>query len=176
MRFFITFKITLLLAMFAAPIDAYALSDADSKKMFTRLVHSFYENDVDTFWEISSQFEKQMFEKPENVGEWMKNRVATQETYIKVKGVLVFGQARIASEKIDHIDFRFDGPMNAPSRIIVVTAWVNRVIEFDESVPPERRKIDQIAILKIYVTLADENLITFKSDEINFGYTFAKNE
>jgi len=175
LRFFITFKLTLLLAMFALPMDAYALSDADSKKMLTKLVYSFYGNDADTFWDISSKFEKRMFDKPENVGEWMKSRVAIQETYIKVKGVLVYGPAKITSEKIDHIDFRFDGPINAPSRIIIVTAWVNRVIEFDESVAPERRKIDQIAILKIYVTIADEVLITFKSDEINFGYTFAKN-
>lgn len=159
--------------MVAAPLEAHALSDADSKKMFTRLVHSFYESDADTFWEISSKFQEQMFDKQENVHAWMKDRLAVKETFIKVKGVMVRGQARITSEEIDHIDFRFDGMLNAPTRVIVVTAWVNRVIEFDDTVPPERRKIDQIAILKIYVSIADERLISFKSDEINFGYTFA---
>ncbi len=159
--------------MFAAPIEAYALSDGDSKKMFTKLVHSYYESDADTFWKITSKFQERMFDKQESVHRWMKDRLALQQTYLKVKGVLVSGQARITSEEIGKIEFRFDGLINDPTRVIVVTAWVNRVIEFDGSVPPEHRKIDQIAILKIYVSIGDERLINFKSNEINFGYTFA---
>jgi hypothetical protein len=159
--------------MLSFPANAHALSDADSKKLFVKLVHSYYESDADTFWEITSKFQEPMFDNKKSILRWMKDRLATQETFLKVKGVIVIGQARITSEELGDITFRFDGLINDPTRVIIVTAWVNRVIEFDEPVPQAQRKVDQVAILKIYVTIVEEKLFAFKSDEINFGYNFA---
>lgn len=176
MRQFILFALTLLIVSLADIPRAAALSDAESKKMFTKLVHAYYESDADTFWEICSKFEKPLFDSREDISRWMKERLALQDTFIKIKGALVTGKARITSEKVGLIEFRFDGSEKAPSRVIVVTAWIKRIIEFDEPVPSERRKIDQEAILKIYATIIEERLINFKSDEINFGYTFANRE
>lgn len=176
MRFIYIFMLVLPMTIFSADVKAGELSEDNSKKMFTELVHSFYESDADTFWQISSKFNKRLFENQENIQSWMEERTAPQETYLKVKGILVSGTARITSEKINKIEFRFDGAENSPTRVIVVTAWVDRVIEFDESVRPEQRVVNQVAILKIYVMVADEKLDNFKSDEINFGYTFAADQ
>ena len=149
------------------------ISDDDSKEMLTRLVKAYYESDADTFWEISSKFKERMFENKKDVRVWMESRVAEQETFIKVRGVTVVGQAKITSEKLGDIVFRFDGSINSPTRVVVVTAFVHRVIEFDENVAEEQRVIDQDAVLKIYVSIAEEKLHSFKSDELNFGYEFA---
>ncbi len=163
----------ILVAMLAFSPRAMAFSDEESKEMFTKFVHSYYESDANTFYKICSRFERPLFEKLKDVKVWMDDRLAEKMTFLKVQGVIVMGKARIISEKLGKIMFRFDGTSKSPSRIIVVTAWVNRVIEFDDSVPPERRKVDQEAILKIYATLVDEKLVAFKSDEIDFGYTFS---
>ena len=158
---------------FTTPPGANALSDAAAKNMLTEFVHSYYESNPATFWEITSKFEKSQFNDNKDINLWMEERLALQMTYLKVDGILVSGMARITSEKLGKIEFRFDGSENSESRVIVVTAWVNRVIEFDDTVPPQHRKVDQVAVLKIYVTLINERLTSYKSDEINFGYSFA---
>lgn len=167
------FSVTFLFAMFTITSSAIALSDEESKKLFTKLVHSYYESDAETFFEICSKFEKPLFDNLKDVQRWMDSRMAPMETYLRVRGVVVGGSAKIISEKLGKIVFRFDGSEQTPSRVIVVTAWVKRIIEFDESVPPGRRIVEQEAILKIYATVVEERFITFKSDEINFGYSFA---
>jgi len=175
MRLIYLFILVLSLSIFSTVVKAGELSDAHSKKMFAEMVHSYYESDADTFWKICSRFKTRLFDSREDVRIWMENRLAPQETHLKVNGIIVSGIARITSEKINEIDFRFDGSINSPTRVIVVTSFIDRVIEFDENVRPEQRKVNQIAILKIYVMVANEKLDNFKSDEINFGYTFANN-
>ncbi|VAX25433.1 hypothetical protein MNBD_NITROSPINAE02-1157 [hydrothermal vent metagenome] len=173
MRHTTFFTAALLVGALVFSPAAMAFSDEESKEMFTKLVHSYYESDAQTFYKICSRFERPLFEKLKDVRVWMDDRLAEKMTFLKVQGVIVMGKAKIVSERLGRIMFRFDGTRENPSRIIVVTAWVNRVIEFDDSVPPERRKVDQEAILKIYATLVDEKLVTFKSDEIDFGYRFS---
>ncbi len=175
MRTIFIFMLALPMAIFAAPFEAEAMSDAVAKKMLTKFVHSYCESDPDTFWKIVSKFENPQFNDHKDISLWMEERLSLQMTYLKVEGVLVAGMARIASEKLGEIEFRFDGLENSEHRVIVVTAWVNRVIEFDDTVPSHHRKVDQEAILKIYVTLINERLASYKSDEINFGYSFANN-
>lgn len=174
MRPTLFFALIFLVIMFAVTPRVNALSDSDSEKMLTKLVHSYYESDPDTFWEIISKFEKPQFSDQKDVRLWMEKRLSLQMTYLKVEGVIIAGMARIASEELGKIVFRFDGAQYSEARVIVVTAWVNRVIEFDDtSVPSHQRKIDQEAVLKIYVTLINERLTSYKSGELNFGYTFA---
>ena len=173
MRPVIFAALTFFIMTFAAVTGADAMSDGDAKKMLTKLVHSYYESDSDTFWKIVSRFKNPQFENREDVHSWMEERLALQMTYLKVDGLAVSGMSIITSEKLGDIKFRFDGSENSESRVIVVTAWVSRVIQFDDTVPLHHRKVDQEAILKIYVTLLNERLKSYSSDELNFGYSFA---
>lgn len=175
MRLVYICTLILSVSIFSTVVRADELSDAQCKKIFTEFVHSYYEGDADSFWKISSRFRTRLFDNREDVSIWMENRTAPQETNLKVEGIVVSGIARITSEKINQIEFRFDGSINSPTRVIVVTSFIDRVIEFDDSVRPERRIINQIAILKMYIMVANEKLDNFKSDEINFGYSFANN-
>lgn len=152
---------------------ASALSDDESKAMLTKFVHSYYDVEPESFWGISTKFKNQSNEKLKDVRRWLEHRLDLGMTYLKVKGVIVMGNAKITREKLDHIDFRFDGSEGADSRIIVVTAFVHRTIKFDDSVEAEKRIVAQEAVMKIYVTLVKEELISYRSDEINLGYEFA---
>jgi hypothetical protein len=167
-----TFVFLLLLFALLIP-DAEAIGDDESERMFTEFVRSYYENDAPAFWKITSQFNEPLFKDQQEVQEWMIERRASSETVLKVKGVIVLGQATIAKEEVGNIEFRFDGLENAPTRIIVITAWVHRVIEFDESVEQDHRLVTEEAVLKIYVSIADEKLVSYRSDEISLDYSFA---
>lgn len=173
MRSVIFAALTFFIMTFAATTGADAMSDGDTKKMLTKLVHSYYKSDSDTFWKIVSRFENPQFKNREDVHSWMEERLALQMTYLKVDGLIVSGMSIITSEKLGDIKFRFDGSENSKSRVIVVTAWVSRVIQFDDTVPLHHRTVDQDAILKIYVTLLNERLKSYYSNELNFGYSFA---
>ncbi len=152
--------------------QASAISDDESKTMLTKFVHSYYDIDPESFWNISTKFKNQSSKKLKDVRRWLEHRLDLGMTYLKVKGIIVTGNAKITKEKLDHIDFRFDGSEGADSRIIVVTAFVHRTIKFDDSVRPDQRTVAQEAVMKIYVTLVNEELISYRSDEINLGYEF----
>ena len=167
------FTFTILFILLIQVPTAEAISDDESKEMFTKLVHAFYESDAETFFNIISKFKNPQFDSMLIVSNWMKGRTAVQETFLSVKGVEVGGMARIAEETIGDIDFRFDGTDKAPSRVIIVTAFVDRIIEFEKPVPPQHRRVQQVAVFKLYVTIVKEKYLSYKSDEINLGYLFA---
>jgi len=155
-----------------APSGATAFSNEEAKKMLKEMARSYYENDPETYWKICSRFENPQFKNLDEVRYWMRDRLAPAMTPIKIRRTVVYGVAKITSEKLGDLVFRFDGEEGATSRVIVATAKVDRIIEFDEDVPFEHRKIFQDAYLKIYVTLIKEKLVSYKSDEINMAYTF----
>jgi len=167
---FVVIAVLIILSVVASPADA--LSDASLKKTLTSMVVSYYDNDADTLWKMTSKFEKSQLGDLAEIKRWMKDRMALQPNVFKVKGIIVQGMAKITNEKLGEITFRFDGSENAPSRVVVVTAHVDRVIVFDPPVVEEHRIVDQEAYLKIYATLIKEKLVSFKSDELNFGYSF----
>jgi hypothetical protein len=168
------FTLTILFALLIQVPSAEAISDEEAIGILTKLVHSYYDSDADTFFNIISKFEKPQFQNRKIISNWMKERTATQKTYLSVKGVEVGGMARIAEETLGDIDFRFDGTDKAPSRVIIVTAFVERIIEFDKTVPPKHRRVQQVAAFKLYVTIVNEKYLSYKSDEINLGYYFAE--
>ncbi len=173
MRLIVSCTLTFLIATFIGLPRARAITDDESKEMLTNMVHAYYESNPDKLLKICSRFKNPQFTNRRTVNKWMKERTATRETYMKVRGVMVHGMAKITDEKLGNIEFRFDGTEKSPSRVIVVTAWLERIYEFDETVPQKQRVIEQIAVLKIYVTIMEEKYLSFKSDEINFGYYFA---
>jgi len=172
MRFTIIFAVTFLCTALVVPSGAAAFSNEEAKKMLKEMARSYYESAPKTYWEICSRFENPQFKNLKEVSYWMKDRLAPAMTPIKIRRTVVYGKAKITSEKLGNMVFRFDGKEGDDSRVIVATAKVDRIIEFDENVPFEHRKIFQDAYLKIYVTLVKEKLISYKSDEINMAYTF----
>jgi len=176
MRLTIIFAVTFLCAALVAPSGAAAFRDEEAKKMLNEMARSYYESDPETYWKICSRFENPQFKNLDEVRYWMRDRMAPAITPIKIRRTMVYGIAKIASEKLGDLVFRFDGEEGADSRVIVATAKVDRIIEFDESVPFEHRKIFQDAYLKIYVTLLKEKLVSYKSDEISMSYSFMNQE
>ena len=55
MRSVIFAAVTFFIVTFAATPGASAMSEAEAKKMLTKLVRSYYESDSDTFWKIVSR-------------------------------------------------------------------------------------------------------------------------
>ncbi len=139
--------------------------------MLNEMARSYYESDPETYWKICSRFKYPQFKDLDDVRAWMRDRLVPAATPVKIKATVVYGTATIISEKMGEMVFRFDGSEGTP-RVIVATAKVDRILEFDESVPYEHRKVFQDAYLKIYVTLIREQLISYKSDEINMSYSF----
>lgn len=174
MRSIKVFALTVLYVLLIQAPSAEAIKDEDAKKMLTELVYAYYKSDAGRFFKIISKFEKPQFDNLLMITNWMKGRTALQETYLNVRGVEVGGRARIAEETIGDIDFRFDGTEKSPSRVIIVTAFVDRYIEFDKTVPPQHRRVQQVAVFKLYVTIVKEKYLSYKSDEINLGYLFAE--
>lgn len=174
MRSIKLFTITVLTVLLISPPSAEAISDEEAKGMLVTLVHAYYDSDSETFWKIISKFEKPQFESPLIIKNWMRDRKALQETLLIVRGYEVVGMARITEEILGDIVFRFDGKVNTSPRIIIVTVPVERIIEFDKPVPAYRRRVQQIAAFKMYVTIVEEKYLSYKSDEINLGYYFAE--
>jgi len=172
MRFTIIFAVTFLCAALAAPPEAAAFSDKEAKKILNEMARSYYESDPETYWAICSRFKNPQFKNLDEVRYWMRDRLAPSMTPIKIRKTVVYGIAKIASEKLGDLVFRFDGKEGSPSRVIVVTAPVERIIEYEDSVPFEHRKVFEDAYLKIYVTLMEEKLVSYKSDELHMSYTF----
>jgi len=168
------FALTVLSLFLLQTPNAEAISDDESKKMFTNLVHAYYEADAETFFKIISKFENPQFTNIKMIKNWMKGRTLKQETYLSVKGVEVGGMARISKETLGDITFRFDGTEKSASRVIIVTAFVDRLFEFDAPIPLKYRKVQQIAVFKLYATVVKEKYLSYKSDEINLGYLFAE--
>ncbi len=176
MKSFKYFVFAILIVAFSSPKVVSAMNGDESREVFTRFVHSYFENDPDTFYEICSKFREPIFKSSDDVRKWMDERVSVKETYFKVDGIIVYGLAQITSEKLQKIDFRFDGNEESEMQVIIITAFVDRVIKFDDTVPEPQRVVNQVAILKVYVTIVNQRLNGFKSDEINFGYSFAGDE
>ena len=168
------FALTILSIFLLQIPNAEAITDDESKEMLTNLVHAYYEGDAKTFFKIISRFENPQFTNLKMIKNWMNGRCVLQETFLSVKGVEVGGMARIAKETVGDITFRFDGTEKSPSRVIIVTAFVDRLFEFDAPIPPQYRKVQQIAVFKLYATVVDEKYLSYKSDEINLGYLFAE--
>jgi len=172
MRFTIIVVATILCAVLAAPPGAAAFSNEEAKQMLNEMARSYYESNPDAYWKICSRFEKPQFKDLAEVRAWMKDRLVPSMTLVKVNATVIYGMAKITSEKLGKLVFRFDDKKDTPSRIIVATAKVERILEFDEDVPLEHRKIFENAYLKIYVTLVKEKLISYKSDEIHLEFAF----
>jgi len=172
MRSTIILAAIILLTALAAPAGAAPFSNEEARQMLNKMARSYYESDPETYWAICSRFKNPQFKNLAEVRAWMHDRLVPSMTYIKVKATVVHGIAKITSEKLDNMVFRFDGKEGDDSRVIVATAKVDRIIEFGEDVPFEHRKIFQDAYLKIYITLVKGKLISYKSDEINLAYQF----
>ncbi len=172
MRFAIIVAATILFMVVAAPPGATAFSNEEAKQMLSRMARSYYESDPETYWKICSRFEKPQFKDLAEVRAWMKDRLVPSTTLVKVQATFIYGMAKITSEKLGELVYRFDDDKSTASRVIVATGKVERILEFDEDVPLEHRRIFEKAYLKIYVTLVKEKLISYKSDEIHLEFAF----
>jgi len=138
--------------------------------LLTKWIKSYYEGNAEKFWAVASKFENPQFESLEDVRAMMTERMGEREMAIAVDRMPYLGIAKTLSQNVENIEYRIDN-MGEDSAMYVLTAWVNRVIDFtyDEG----RTEVTRKAALKVYVTVRNGKFIKYFSDETEMEKSFS---
>lgn len=155
-----------------AAVNGFAAGNkADPVATIIQWVHAYYKSDAEKYWEIVSMFESPHVGSLEETREWMKKRLEPEEIVLPVNGEYLYGKARIVKEIVGLIDSRVDEIGISTAKMIIITANITRLYEFTDK-DLKGRRVEELAVLKLYVVVDKDAFISYHADEINLYLRF----
>ncbi|VAX18100.1 hypothetical protein MNBD_NITROSPINAE01-1788 [hydrothermal vent metagenome] len=154
--------------------DEVKESQADPEALeVINLIHAFYENDAEKFWEITSKFEHPQYGSLVEVQEMMAERKGEADLPLAIDGIPVMGKANTLREELGEITYRVENAGDDAGTVMYsFTAWVNRVIDFVYD--GGRQEVTRKVVLKAYVQVRGGKFVTIYSNETEMEKSYKR--
>ncbi len=170
--------ILLLAVAVLSPVMAFAAEVQESQPEaevleIMELIHAFYENNAEKFWEITSKFEHPQYGSLVEVQEMMAERKGEVDLPLAIDGIPVMGKANTLREELGEITYRAENAGDDAGTVMYsFTAWVNRVIDFVYD--GGRQEVTRKIVLKAYVQVKGGKFITIYSNETEMEKSYKR--